>query len=157
MLASLDNIQPAADVAPYSAMVNASRMDANAAKAAVNTAEADLKQAKAENERATLDYNRNKALYDAQLIAKADYDTKKAAYDTAAAQLNSPRPNWRRPKPTSIRLRDILDKMPPVCGTRTMCSARPSIARLSMAWSPTFPFAKVRRSFPASKIHPAVP
>jgi len=89
LLASLDNIQPAADVAANNAMVNASRMDADAAKAAVNTAEADLNQTKAEYERATLDYNRNKALYDAQLIAKADYDTKKAAYDTAAAQIGS--------------------------------------------------------------------
>jgi HlyD family secretion protein len=87
LLASLDNIQYAADVAANNAMVNASRMDADAAKAAVNTAEADLNQAKAEYERATLDYNRNKALYDAQLIAKADYDTKKAAYDTATAQI----------------------------------------------------------------------
>ncbi len=88
LLATLDNIQPAADVAMTDAMLNASRMDADAAKAAVNTASADLKQAQAENERATLDYNRNKALYDSQLISKADYDTKKAAYDTAAAQLN---------------------------------------------------------------------
>jgi len=87
MLASLDNIQYAADVAANNAMVNASRMDANAMKAAVNTAEADLNQANAEYERATLDYNRNKALYDAQLIAKSDYDTKKAAYDTATAQI----------------------------------------------------------------------
>jgi HlyD family secretion protein len=89
LLASLDNIQYAADVAANNAMVNASRMDADAAKAAVNTSEADLNQAKAEYERATLDYNRNKALYDAQLIAKADYDTKKAAYDTATAQIGS--------------------------------------------------------------------
>jgi HlyD family secretion protein len=89
LLASLDNIQYAADVAANNAMVNASRMDANAMKAAVNTAEADLNQANAEYERATLDYNRNKALYDAQLIAKSDYDTKKAAYDTATAQIGS--------------------------------------------------------------------
>jgi HlyD family secretion protein len=88
LLASLDNIQPAADVAMTDAMLNASRMDADASKAAVNTADADLNQAKAEYERATLDYNRNKELYDNQLIAKADYDTKKAAYDTAAALLN---------------------------------------------------------------------
>jgi HlyD family secretion protein len=87
LLASLDNIQYAADVAASNSMLNASRMDANAAKAAVNTSEADLNQAKAEYERATLDYNRNKALYDAQLIAKSDYDTKKAAYDTATAQI----------------------------------------------------------------------
>ncbi|HKD84898.1 MAG TPA: efflux RND transporter periplasmic adaptor subunit [Terriglobales bacterium] len=87
LLATLDNIMYAADVSANDAALNASRMDAAASKAAVNTAEADLNQAKAEHERATLDYNRNKSLYDAQLIAKADYDTKKAAYDTATAQL----------------------------------------------------------------------
>jgi len=100
LLASLDNIQPAADVAMTDAMLNASRMDADAAKAAVNTASADLKQAQAENERATLDYNRNKALYDAQLISKADYDTKKAAYDTAAAQLNQSKAKLAQAKAT---------------------------------------------------------
>ncbi|HLI62228.1 MAG TPA: biotin/lipoyl-binding protein, partial [Terriglobales bacterium] len=88
LLVTLDNVQYAAAVAANDAMLKASRMDADAAKAAVNTAIADQKQAQAEYERATLDYNRNKALYDAQLIAKADYDTKKAAYDTAFAQLN---------------------------------------------------------------------
>jgi HlyD family secretion protein len=87
LLATLDNIMYAADVSANDAALNASRMDAAASQAAVNTAEADLNQAKAEHERATLDYNRNKSLYDAQLIAKADYDTKKAAYDTATAQL----------------------------------------------------------------------
>jgi len=87
LLASLDNIQYAADVAASNAMLNALRLDADAAKTAVHTSLADLNQAKAEYERATLDYNRNKALYDAQLIAKSDYDTKKAAYDTATAQI----------------------------------------------------------------------
>ena len=88
LLVTLDNVQYAAAVAANDAMLNASRMDADAAKAAVNTAIADQRQAQAEFERATLDYNRNEALYQAQLIAKADYDTKKAAYDTAVAQLN---------------------------------------------------------------------
>lgn len=88
LLVTLDNVQYAAAVAADDAMLNASRMDADASKAAVNTAIADQRQAQAEYERATLDYNRNKALYEAQLIAKSDYDTKKAAYDTAIAQLN---------------------------------------------------------------------
>jgi len=87
LLASLDNIQPEADVAASNSALDASRTDAVAAQAAVNTAMADLKQAQTESERATLDYNRSKALYDNQLIAKSDYDTKKAAYDTAFAQL----------------------------------------------------------------------
>ena len=87
LLASLDNIQSAADVGATEAMLTASRTDAVAAQAAVNTAAADLKQAQAEQERAKLDYDRGQALYDNQLIAKADYDIKKAAFDTTSAQL----------------------------------------------------------------------
>ncbi len=87
LLASLDNIQSAADVGATAAALDASRTDAVAAQAAVNTAAADLRQAQAEHERAQLDYERGKALYENQLIAKSDYDTKKAAFDTANAQL----------------------------------------------------------------------
>jgi HlyD family secretion protein len=87
MLATLDNVQPAADVSANDSALNAARTDAVAANAAVNTAIADENQARAELERAKLDYDRNKALYDSQLIAKADFDTKKAAFETATAQL----------------------------------------------------------------------
>jgi HlyD family secretion protein len=87
MLAMLDNVQPSADVSANDSALNASRTDAVAAQATVNTEAADLKSAQAELEHAKLDYDRNKALYDAQLIAKSDFDTKKAAYDTAAAQV----------------------------------------------------------------------
>ena len=87
MLATLDNVQPAADVSANDSALNAARTDAIAAEAAVNTAASDLKSSEAEFERAKLDYQRAKDLYDSQLIAKADYDTKKAAIDTATAQL----------------------------------------------------------------------
>ncbi len=87
MLATLDNVQPAADVSANDSAFNAARTDAVAANAAVNTAIADQNQAQAELERAKLDYDRNKALYDSQLISKADFDTKKAAFETATAQL----------------------------------------------------------------------
>ncbi len=87
LLATLDNIQPSADVAATKAALNASQTDAVASQAAVNTASADLNQAEAEYQRAKLDYERGKSLYDANLIAKSDYDTKTAAYGTATAQL----------------------------------------------------------------------
>ncbi len=87
MLAVLDNVQPAADVSADDSALGAARTDAVAAQATVNTEASDLKSAQAELEHAKLDYDRNKALYDAQLIAKADFDTKKAAYDTALAQV----------------------------------------------------------------------
>src|SRR3954453_1447413 len=88
LLASLDNIQPAADVAATQSALSASRTDAVASQAAVNTAAPDLNQAKAEHERAKLDYERSKALYDQQLIAKSDFDTKTASWNTAQAQLH---------------------------------------------------------------------
>ena len=88
MLATIENVQPEADVNATKAALNTAQTDLIAAKAAVNTGEAELRQAEAEYERAQLDYNRNKSLYEQQLIAKSDYDTKKAAYDTASAQLN---------------------------------------------------------------------
>ena len=87
MLATLENVQPEADVSATDAALKVSETDYVAAEAAVNTATADQKQAEAEFERAKLDYDRSEALYQAQLIAKSDYDTKKAAYGTATAQL----------------------------------------------------------------------
>jgi HlyD family secretion protein len=87
MLATLDNVQPAADVSANDSALNAARTDALAAEQAVNTAADDLKSAEAGYEHAKLDYDRAKDLYDSQLIAKSDYDTKKAAFDTAIAQL----------------------------------------------------------------------
>ena len=87
MLATLENVQSAADVSATEAGLNVSKTDFIAAQAAVNTATADQKQAEAEFERAKLDYDRAEALYQSQLIAKSEYDTKKAGYGTATAQL----------------------------------------------------------------------
>jgi HlyD family secretion protein len=88
MLATIENVQPAADVSASQAGLNVAQTDYVAAQAAVNTATADQHQAESEYERAKLDYDRAEALYQAQLIAKSDYDVKKAAYGTTFAQLN---------------------------------------------------------------------
>jgi HlyD family secretion protein len=87
LLAQLENVQPAADVAAQRAGLSANQTDAIAAEAALRTANADLNRAKADEERAKLDYDRADGLYMAQLIAKSEYDSKKAAYEVAAAQL----------------------------------------------------------------------
>jgi HlyD family secretion protein len=87
MLATLENVQPEADVSANKAALNVAQTDYVASQAAVNTATADERQAEAEFERAKLDYERAEALYQAQLIAKSEYDTKKAAYGTANALL----------------------------------------------------------------------
>ena len=91
VLATLDNVQPAADVTANDSALNAARTDAVAAQQAVSTAASDLRSSEAEFEHAKLDYERAKNLYDSQLIAKADYDAKKAAIDTATAQLGMAR------------------------------------------------------------------
>jgi HlyD family secretion protein len=87
LLAQLEQVQSAADVAAQRATVGASQGDAVAADAAVNTAVADLNRAKADAERTKLDYERASGLYKEQLIAKSDFDTRKAAYEVAVAQV----------------------------------------------------------------------
>lgn len=87
MLATLENVQSAADVSATQAGLNVAQTDYIAAQRAVDTATADQNQMEAEFERAKLDYERAEALYQAQLIAKSEFDTKKAAYGTSTAQL----------------------------------------------------------------------
>lgn len=85
VLAQLENIQPASDVAAARATLSSNETDAIAAEASLNTAMAQLNSSKADAARTKLDYDRAQGLYKDQLIAKADYDTKKAAYEVAAA------------------------------------------------------------------------
>lgn len=85
VLAQLENIQSAADVAMTRATLESSQTDAVAAQAALNTAQAQFKSSAAEMERTKLDYDRYQGLYKAQLVSKADFDTKKGAYEVAEA------------------------------------------------------------------------
>src|SRR6478609_9275838 len=79
ILAQLENVQSAADVAMTRATVSSSQTDAIAAEAALNTAQAQLKSSTADLGRAKLEYDRAESLF------KDDYDTKKAAYEVADA------------------------------------------------------------------------
>src|SRR5215475_386188 len=54
MLATIENVQPEADVNATKAALNTAQTDLIAAKAAVNTGEAEVRQAEAEYERAQL-------------------------------------------------------------------------------------------------------
>ncbi len=85
MLAQLENVQPAADVAANRAALEVARTDSTAAEAGLKTAEADLNRARADAERAKLDYGRADGLYKAALISKQEYDAKKAAWEAADA------------------------------------------------------------------------
>ena len=87
LLAQLENVQSASDVAAMRASLDASRTDAVAADAGLKTAQAQVEQSQAQLEQARLDYGRAEGLYKDALIAKSDYDAKKAAYDAAVAGL----------------------------------------------------------------------
>ena len=57
-------------------------------------------------------------MYDQQLIAKADYDTKKAAYDTATAQVGTGQGQAGAGQGSaSIRRKATSSKTPPTCAT----------------------------------------
>jgi HlyD family secretion protein len=85
VLAQLENVQSAADVAMTRATVSSSQTDAVAAEAALNTAHAQFKSSSADFARAKLEYQRAESLYKDKLISKADFDTKQAAYEVADA------------------------------------------------------------------------
>jgi len=87
LLAQLENVQSAADVAASQASLGASQTDFIAADAGYNTAVADQKRAMSDLEHAQLDWDRAQGMFKDQLIAKSDYDMKKAAYGTAVAGL----------------------------------------------------------------------
>jgi HlyD family secretion protein len=124
MLAQLENVQSAADVAATKASLDASRTDATAAEANLNTAKADLNRAKADYERAHLDWDRGEGLYKAGVISKADYDTRKATWQTAEAgvaqaearvaqakaQVDSAQGHIVQTDATLTRMNDVLQK-----------------------------------------------
>ena len=85
LLALLDNVQSAADVASMQAQIGGAKADTAAAAAAIKTNQANLDRAQATYVQAKLDYQRAEGLYGQQLIAKQDYDAKKAAYEAADA------------------------------------------------------------------------
>ncbi len=87
LLAQIENVQSAADVAAMRASLEAAQTDALAAAAGLKTAAADLNRAKADAERTKLDWDRAQGLYKAALISKAEYDSRKAAWEAAEAGL----------------------------------------------------------------------
>jgi HlyD family secretion protein len=85
ILAQLENIQSASDVAAAKAALESSITDQVAAEANFKTSQAALKSSSADAAQKKQDYDRNASLYKAGLISTADYETKKSAYEVAAA------------------------------------------------------------------------
>lgn len=87
LLAKLWNVQEAAQVAGMQASLKTSQANLAAQQAALGTAQANLDRDTAQLAQVTQDWRRSQALYEDQLLARSDYETKQAAYKTAEAQL----------------------------------------------------------------------
>ncbi len=111
LLAKLDYIQSAADVAATRAQLAAARTDYAAAEAAQKSAQSDLDKALADYDRAKLDYRRGEALYGQELIPKQDYDTRKAAFDGADAAVASARARIVQSKAQTASARERVRQM----------------------------------------------
>src|SRR5579864_7129795 len=124
MLAQLENVQSAADVAATRASLDASRTDAVAAEANLNTAKADLNRAKADAEKNRLDWTRAEGLFKDALISRADYETRKMTWQAseaglaqaearvaqAKAQVDSAQGHIAQTDATLTRASDVLQK-----------------------------------------------
>ena len=89
LLAKLDYVQSAADVAAMQAQLAAAKTDYAASEAMLKSAQSDLDKARADHDRARLDYQRGEALYGQQLIPKQDFDGRKAAFESADAAITA--------------------------------------------------------------------
>jgi len=94
-VATIESVQQEATVAGQESAIAAAKTDISSYLAAEKTAEANLEHAKADLEQKKLDWERAQSLFQAGIVAKAEFDAKKAAYDTdmasvsqAMAQLN---------------------------------------------------------------------
>jgi HlyD family secretion protein len=87
LLAQLENVQPAADMNATRASLDVAQTDAVAADAALKTALADYNRAKSDSDRMKLDWDRAQGLYQDQLIARSEYDSRKNAWEAAQAGL----------------------------------------------------------------------
>lgn len=85
ILAQLENIQSASDVAAARAQLDSSITDEAAARENLKTLQATLASSTADNTQKKQDYDRNASLYKAGLISTADYETKKSAYAVSSA------------------------------------------------------------------------
>ncbi len=87
LLAQIENVQSAADVAANRAALEVAQTDFVAAEAGLKTAVADVTRSKADLQRAKLDYDRAVGLYKEQLIPKSEFDMRKSTWEMAEASL----------------------------------------------------------------------
>ncbi len=95
LLATLENIQPTADVDMQKAVINSSEADSAASEAGVvaadenlHTMEAGIEKDKADLERMKADFERSQLLFTEHLLAKQDFEMKKYTYQAQVATVH---------------------------------------------------------------------
>jgi HlyD family secretion protein len=88
VLATVESVQPQANVDAQKAAIDAAKTDITSYIAAENTAKANLEKSQADLEQKKLDYDRYTSLYNEKLVSKQDFDAKKSAYDVDVATVN---------------------------------------------------------------------
>jgi HlyD family secretion protein len=95
MLAKIEDVQPAADVAAQKANVSSTEADSTAAEAGLkaadenlNTMRASILKDEADMERMKADFDRSQNLYNEKLLAKQDYELKKFTYQAQKATVD---------------------------------------------------------------------
>jgi HlyD family secretion protein len=138
IVAKLESVQAAAEVAAQRAAVGSSEAESSAGEAGIKaadetitTAMATLERSKADADRARIDFQRTEKLWNEKLIARQEYDTKSSALTSAeagvkeaqarieqekarrqqlAAQLNAQQRRVTQVQANLRRASDVLDK-----------------------------------------------
>jgi HlyD family secretion protein len=110
VIATVENVQPAANVQSQKATISAAKTDISSYIAAEKTAEANVAHAKADLEQKQLDWERAQSLLKAGIMAKQDYDAKKAAYDTDVASVSQAEAQLNQAKAQTASARGHLDQ-----------------------------------------------
>ena len=110
IVATVENVQPEANVQAQKATISAAKTDINSYIAAEKTAEANVQHAKADLEQKKLDWDRARSLFQSGIMAKQDYDAKKAAYDIDVASLAQAEAGLNQAKAQTASARGHLDQ-----------------------------------------------
>ena len=110
VIATVENVQPEANVQAQKATISAARTDISSYIAAERTGEANVEHARADLEQKQLDWERAQSLFKAGIMAKQDFDAKKAAYDTDVASVSQAEAQLNQAKAQTASARGHLDQ-----------------------------------------------
>jgi HlyD family secretion protein len=110
VLARIESVQPAADVAAQEAGLGSSEAGITASEANYRSAQATLQQHQADLEKAKFDWQRGQDLFKAQLIAKQDYDARKSTYDSAVASVAAAQAQLQQVKASMEQSRENMQQ-----------------------------------------------